>query len=140
MKKLNTILLVDDYDADNFIHRLVIERYGCAETIEVCRDGKQAIEYVNACIDEGRPLPDLIFLDINMPVMNGWEFLDAFEALSKDRDGGAVVVMLTTSLNPDDQAKAEGHEDVKAFTFKPLTEKSLNDVLLKFYPEAVKAG
>ncbi len=138
MKKLKTILLVDDYDADNFIHRLVVERYGCAEHIEVARDGKQAIDYLKSCIDKDQSLPELIFLDINMPVMNGWEFLEQFHHLRDSKPGGAVVVMLTTSLNPDDRARAESYPEVRSFTYKPLTESRLDELLKEFYPEARK--
>lgn len=138
MTKLKTILLVDDYDADNFIHRLVVERYGCAEHIEVSRDGKQALDYLTTCVEEDQPFPELIFLDINMPVMNGWEFLEHFHALQNDTSGSAVVVMLTTSLNPDDRARAESYPEVRSFTYKPLTESRLGELLREFYPEAVK--
>lgn len=138
MNKLKTILLVDDYDADNFIHRLVVERYGCAEHIEVARDGKQAMDYLRECVESDRALPELIFLDINMPVMNGWEFLEGFHALRGDKPGGAVIVMLTTSLNPDDRARAEGYPEVRSFTYKPLTESRLDELLRQFYPEACK--
>lgn len=140
MSKLNTILLVDDYEADNFIHRLVIERYDCAEQIEVCVDGKQALDFVQARIDAGEALPELIFLDINMPVMNGWEFLSAYESVGAGRDGGAVVIMLTTSLNPDDKARADEHPNVKGFVDKPLTQSRLNEVLGKYFPEVAKGG
>ncbi len=138
MNKLKTVLLVDDYDADNFIHRLVVERYGCAEHIEVCRDGKQALDYLRGCIERDNTLPELIFLDINMPVMNGWEFLEAFHELRDSKPGGAVVVMLTTSLNPDDRARAESYPEVRSFTYKPLTESRLDELLKEFYPEARK--
>lgn len=138
MNKLKTILLVDDYDADNFIHRLVVERYGCAEHIEVSRDGKQAIDYLKSCVANDKPLPELIFLDINMPVMNGWEFLEQFHTLRDSKPGGAVVVMLTTSLNPDDRARAESYPEVRSFTYKPLTESRLDELLKEFYPQARK--
>ena len=136
MKK---ILLVDDYDADNFLHRMVIEKYGCAEIIEICRNGSEALDYIKAGLAAGESLPDLIFLDINMPVMNGWEFLEAYEGLTDGRSGGTVVAMLTTSLNPDDRARAEKSADVKYFAYKPLTADKLTEILTKFYPESVRA-
>lgn len=135
MTKLKTILLVDDYDADNFIHRLVVERYGCAEHIEVSRDGKQALDYLKSCIEKDQPFPELIFLDINMPVMNGWEFIEAYDALDEDMRGGVVLMMLTTSLNPDDRARAEDKGCIADFVSKPLTRDSLANLLSKHFPD-----
>ena len=113
----------------------MIERSGCTDKIDVCRDGKQALEYVTACIENKTALPDLIFLDINMPVMNGWEFLEKFSTLHNGEPGGSVVVMLTTSLNPDDRARAEQYPEVRSFAYKPLTESTLNGLLEEFFAE-----
>lgn len=138
MAKLKTILLVDDCQATNFIHRLVIDNYGCAETVVECRDGAQALDYLRSGVDK-HPQPELILLDINMPVMNGWEFLEAYENLPSKQKAGVVVVMLTTSQNPDDRSKAEERGLVSEFTLKPLDEEKLEAVLKKYYPSAVRS-
>lgn len=134
MQKLKTILLVDDYEADNFIHQLVIDRYGCAETVDSVENGKQAMDYLTACVEEGRPLPDMIFLDINMPIMDGWEFLDAATAAGMLSEKCIVVAMLTTSRNPDDTQRAEQLGVAKTYVNKPLTRSILHKLLLEFYP------
>ncbi len=136
MQKLNTILLVDDYEADNFIHRLVIDRYGCAENVDSVGNGQQALDYLQACVDEGRRLPEMIFLDINMPVMDGWEFLEAATQAKLLSAECIVVAMLTTSRNPDDTKRAANLGIAKTYVNKPLTRSILHNLLLDYYPNA----
>ena len=69
-----------------------------------------------------------------MPAMNGWEFLDKYKKLSKERKVEIVVVMLTTSLNPDDKLKANEMPDISGFETKPLTTEKLNRILTKYFP------
>ncbi|MEN8718987.1 MAG: response regulator, partial [Oceanococcaceae bacterium] len=135
MNTLKTVLLVDDYEADNFIHRLALERLGCVEQVIGCNDGREALDCLHDRDRVGQPLPELIFLDINMPVMNGWEFLEEFEARYSAYSGGTVVVMLSTSLNPDDQARATRYSKVRSFIDKPLTKARLRELLGRLFPE-----
>lgn len=128
-KKLNCILLIDDDDAVNFIHNRVIQKSGCTENVAVARNGQEAIEYLTTAENGVFPQPDLIFLDINMPVMNGWEFLDAYEHLEKEQKGKELIVMLTTSLNPDDKEKAKNIAHINDFHPKPLNSENLNKIL-----------
>ncbi len=76
MNKLKRVLLIDDCKATNYIHRLVIEKYGCAEAVVEVNNGREALEYLTTEVDGSYPKPELVFLDINMPVMNGWQFLE----------------------------------------------------------------
>jgi len=139
-KKLNCILLVDDNDSDNFIHKRVIEKAGIANCIEIALNGKEALEFLVTKGKCGKPdssysQPDLIFLDINMPVMNGWEFLEAYQKLDDIQKGKVVIVMLTTSLNPNDMAMAEKNLGSGCFQYKPLTPEALSGIMQKHFPE-----
>ena len=128
-KKLNCVILIDDDEPTNFLHRRVIERYGCAERIEVFQEAQRALDFLSTTENGSYVKPELIFLDINMPGMNGWEFLQAYERLSEEQRAEIVVLMLTTSLNPDDKAQAESFDEVSGFLSKPLTKELLKEIL-----------
>jgi CheY-like chemotaxis protein len=133
--KLNCILLVDDDEPTNFLNKMVLENVDCAETIKVADSGQDALSYLEQTAPNGNPSsPDLIFLDINMPAMNGWEFLERYSSLERKHKANVVIVMLTTSLNPDDRAKASNIPDVSGFETKPLTPEKLQAILEKYFP------
>ncbi len=129
--KLNCILLIDDDEAVNFIHNRVIKKAGCTNDVVVARNGQEGIEFLTTKVDGKYPQPDLIFLDINMPVMNGWEFLAEYKKLEKEQKGRELIVMLTTSLNPDDKEMAKKIGDIDNFHPKPLDVENLNKILQK---------
>ena len=128
-KKLNCILLVDDDEATNFIHRLVIEETDCAENIIAIQRPEEALKFLTTKEHDNFPNPDLLFLDINMPRMNGWEFLDAYDKLPAEQKAKVVIVMLTTSSNPADIERARARGQLGGFMSKPLTSKMILDVI-----------
>lgn len=134
MTKLTEVLLVDDLPADNFLNRLLLQRMGVVEKISVALNGQEAIEYLTTPVDGALPDVELIILDINMPVMNGWEFLEAYEALPEEAKAKVVMMMLTTSMNPDDEARARGFSTIDSFSSKPLTEPALRAILAECFP------
>ncbi len=135
MKKLKNILLVDDDHATNFINKKVITNYGCTENITVFTNAEDAIAYLIRNAKEGNSQPDLIFLDINMPAMNGWEFLEEYKGLTDKEKAKIVVVMLTTSLNPDDYERAQANDEIDDFKNKPLTPQTLAEILKEHFAE-----
>ncbi len=134
-QKLNTILLIDHNPVDNSLCRMVIEDVGVAEHIVACHGGEEALTWLTTPYDGRYPQPELIFLDINMPRMNGWEFLERYHTLDASQKGKVIVVMLTTSLNPDDRDWADAHSDVNRFEPKPLTLDRLNRIIATYIPE-----
>ena len=127
MTQLNCIMLIDDNKIDNFFHERVIKKADAAKTIVSVESGQEALDYLKKV--NGNPRPDLIFLDINMPGMNGWEFLEQYKQLDKSLQSGMVVVMLSTSQNPDDKEMAKTHGILSDFKTKPLTKEMLADIL-----------
>ena len=133
--KLNCVLLIDDDRATNFLHEMILNDMGCADKIVAVEGAMEALDYLKSNVDGKHPQPDLIFLDINMPAMNGWEFLDEYEKLDDLEKGRFVLMMLTTSLNPDDRENANTLPIVAGFLSKPLTEEMVQDVLEKNFPD-----
>jgi CheY-like chemotaxis protein len=132
-RKLNCILLIDDDEPTNFLHKFVIEKTGFAEKCVTVQNGQEALDYLKREEDGKYPQPDLIFLDINMPRMNGWEFLDEYEKLEKAQKGNIVVVMLTTSLDPSDKEKAEKKIGINEFMSKPLTAENVEEIIKRYF-------
>lgn len=128
MEKLKSILLVDDDHSTNFYHRLVLRDADLAEQIEVCVNGQLALDYLNETLVSKGPLPEFIFLDINMPVMDGWEFLKAYDQLDDAIKKHCNIVMLTTSINPDDREEGLRQPNVKDFRNKPLTAEMVQEL------------
>ncbi len=137
MKKINCILLVDDNPADNEFHKIKITEAGVCNHIRFAYDGAMALEYIQNSAKDGNeeeyPKADLIFLDINMPRVNGFEFLEAYQQLDPKLKSEVVIVMLTTSLNPDDHVRAMNTKEVTEFHNKPLTEKSVRDLIELYF-------
>ena len=123
---LNEILLIDDDRSTNFLHQLILERAGICEKIEVKSSATQALEYLKRIEENGVKPPDLIFLDLNMPIKNGWEFLEDFQALHLAKP---PIVILSTSMNPADHRRAVEEEVVRGFWQKPLSEETLQEVI-----------
>lgn len=137
LPRLGTVLLVDDDVATNFLHRRVLKKLNCADRVVEVHDGKDALTFLTTKDQSGHcPKPQMILLDINMPAMNGWEFLQAYEQLSVSQRAGIVIVMVTTSINPDDSKRARSLPTVDDFLNKPLTMEALSEVVTRHFQAA----
>lgn len=129
-QKLKSILLIDDSPSANFMHQVILDEIECSENLEFKKNGKEAIEFLKDCHSE-ECRPDIIFLDINMPVMNGWDFLVQYEQLRRSAKKDPVIIMLTASQNPSDLTKAKSFEGVKEYMMKPLRKERILEILEK---------
>lgn len=127
--KLRSILLVDDDVATNFLHKLMVDESGCTDHVFIATNGKLAIEYVIDAIAGKHLKPSVIFLDINMPIADGWDFLDDFGKLDEQERSEIKIIMLTSSINPDDEDRARAYPYVTDFRQKPLSVEVLRDVV-----------
>jgi CheY-like chemotaxis protein len=123
-KKL--VMLVDDNDTDNFIHRRVLEMNGYCDEILVMNSGKSALEYLQNNQENLERIPQVIFLDINMPVVDGFVFLFDFDNFPDTLKDSCKIVILSSSDNKKDIDRIVDNEYVIHFITKPLTEEALN--------------
>lgn len=134
MKADLKVLLVDDDKATNLYNQYNLKKLGCCKSIDVALNGQEAIEFLTSKNEEGNhPQPHLIFLDINMPLVDGWEFLELYDQLSEEQKGDVIVVMLTTSVNQDDFKKAEANPHIKDFKSKPLTIDKMQELIESYW-------
>jgi CheY-like chemotaxis protein len=140
-KKLNCILLIDDDEATNFLNQLVIEQCGYVDKVIIKQSGREALEYLSSVSSENKMVtrPDVIFLDINMPAMDGWEFLEEYKKLNEEQKGKVMIVMLTTSLFKEDKERAVSVPEVSGYENKPLTKEKLESVM-EIYFKSVAAN
>lgn len=122
------ILLVDDSEITNRVHTLMFRKAGYDVQIETASDGLEALELLRAGLEQGRPCPDVLLLDLNMPRMNGFEFLDAYQAVPEPLRATIVLVMVTSSLLPRDKERAERNPYVRAFKIKPLDVDGVHEI------------
>lgn len=134
-KKVNCIMLIDDNPDDNYYHERVIKKYGAADIVITQDSGIDALNYLKAKNQHEHTHPNLILLDINMPEMNGWEFINEYKKLDKELQSKMIIVMLTTSENRDDIAINGNPEILADFKTKPLTKEMLDEILDKYYSE-----
>ncbi|MBT8409093.1 MAG: response regulator [Alphaproteobacteria bacterium] len=121
-----SVVIIDDDTVDQMMYRRVISRSGLFEDVTTFTMAAEALEYFKQ--HPGAHV-DLILLDINMPRMNGFEFLEAARASIDGGIGNPVVVMLTTSLDPRDLKRAEQFTEIQQYVPKPLTQETLSDVV-----------
>ncbi|GEO06697.1 response regulator [Adhaeribacter aerolatus] len=138
MKKLRSILLVDDNDTSNFLNERLLKRMAVTDEIKVLSNGKSAFEFLEKLNRAGRSSietkPELILLDINMPVVDGFEFLELYNQLDEQFRSDILVAILSTSNHPQDTSRAS---DFNAYyIIKPLTIEKVEALLSMHYAGA----
>lgn len=127
---INEILLIDDNNIDNYINKFIVERAKIGETITVKNSPIEALDFLK---NKEGGFPELIFLDIKMPEMDGFGFLEAYSKFPEAKKNNSNIVMLTSSHNAEDIRKADENPYVKKYLIKPLDVSKLNDVLKEVF-------
>ncbi|MDW3222857.1 MAG: response regulator [Paracoccaceae bacterium] len=132
---LGTILLVEDDTVTNLLHTRMIDRSGLVDHVDIATDGIAALEYLNDKTIKDAPLPEVILLDINMPRMDGFEFLQEYAKLdAAAQPVKPMIIMLSTSVLRADQERAEADPNVFRFISKPIHAEDIV-VFVKDYQE-----
>jgi len=129
MKKMTRILLIDDDTITNYINERLITKLGICKEVIVAHNGFEGLAWLRNIINQNNILPDLILLDINMPVMNGIEFLDAFKKFNFKAKRAVKILLLTTSANSQDMEKVKAL-GINGIVNKPLTEEKIRECLV----------
>lgn len=127
---LDLVMLVDDNDTDNFISKRIIEITKFSKGVEVKSSGKTALDYLKENQHDIEKIPSLIFLDINMPIVDGFVFLYEFEKFNELVRNKCKVIILSSSDNKRDIDKIVNNNHVIKFITKPLTEVALDEIKL----------
>jgi CheY-like chemotaxis protein len=141
-QQLDGVLLVDDDESANFLNRLVINRAQVTGKILSSLNGEEALQVLRHASSDGAANTTsaptlLILLDINMPVMDGWEFLSEYNATSHQEHQN-IIYVLSTSSNPADERRALETRNVSGYIQKPLTTAKLEGLIQRHFPQFLK--
>jgi two-component system, chemotaxis family, chemotaxis protein CheY len=120
-EKINRVMLVDDDEIHSNLCYELILRAGIANTITIFNDAEEALAYLRSGVHNPEELPDLIFLDINMPFMDGWDFLDAYEEFRPQIKKEIMLILLTSSVYKNDIEKAKQYKAVSEYIKTPIS-------------------
>lgn len=130
MSSLN-VFVVDDDDIYQFTLKVTLKSIPSVKSIRTFSDGAEVLDHIIANKDEFEALPDIIFLDINMPVMDGFQFMDEFIDLLPGLKKEIKVYLVSSSIDPKDMKKAQRIEAISDYLVKPLKSEDINDIILQ---------
>ena len=135
MKKLQSILIIDDDEVNNFICSKIIEEERIANKITATLGVNEALDFIQKGLNQETSLPDLILLDLNMPVLTGWDFLDSYQKMVPQLNKDIILVILSSSAFQDDINKAKQYKEVNAYKTKPITKQLLKDIKQEYFEQ-----
>jgi len=131
-KRIKKVLIIDDDEISNFITSSILEQSNKVDQIEVLMSADEGMNFLSKCIKSNQDMPDLILLDIKMPVKSGWDFLEDFKILDKEKTKNIKITMLSSSVYPDDVHKAQAYSEVSGYLSKPITTEKVDEIIEKY--------
>jgi len=129
MKKFENVCIIDDDHIFIYGIKRLMKEVNFGDDILVYDNGKVALNDLKLNSKAGKKLPSIIFLDLNMPIMNGWDFLDDFCKISESELNNTVVYITSSSVDPRDLVRIKSYSIVKNYILKPVTAKDLELIL-----------
>jgi CheY-like chemotaxis protein len=129
MKKVNTLCIIDDDSVYQFLTTKVVSESRLLDLIKVFSNGQEAIEFFRKAKTAPDELPDIIFLDLTMPVMDGWDFLGEYVSIQPQFEKKKRLFIVTSSIAPSDMIRARSISMVSDFIVKPVTKDKILHVL-----------
>lgn len=126
MKNINTACIIDDDSTYIFCLKRIMKTANFCNTIKVYNNGKHALDHLKYKMENQMELPDVILLDLNMPVMDGWQFLDQYMKIKKKKS--IPIYIVSSSIDPADKNKLSTYPEVTNFISKPIDKKKLNNI------------
>lgn len=130
--RIDKVLIIDDDEISNFITESILEQSNKVKEISVVMSADEGIKHLAKLASKGSNLPSLILLDIKMPVKSGWDFLNEYKNLDDIDRSKIIIVMLSSSVYPDDVHKANTFEEVAGYLSKPITLDKVEEVVEKY--------
>ncbi|MBL7682756.1 MAG: response regulator [Flavipsychrobacter sp.] len=128
--RIDIACLVDDDPVYIFATKKVMTMANFCNSFLVFNNGREALDSLIAIMQSGAKMPDVILLDVNMPVMDGWQFLDEFIKVKPLQK--TIIYIVTSSIDPEDIQRAKSYSEVSDYIVKPVTEKTLHNILSDF--------
>lgn len=125
----NYVLLIDDTKLDNFINRILIQQLRISQSIVEFQSAKEALGYLRMMGMENKPYPDYIFLDLNMPEMDGFQFIEQFEEVEYKEKESSKIIVVSSTVDPEEIRKVISNPRVHKFIEKPLTKDKLRELV-----------
>jgi CheY-like chemotaxis protein len=129
MHSIKNLLLIDDDEIFTFMTKKIIEKTNLTEQIKVFGNGKEAISFLDSVAGEPHLLPEVIFLDLSMPVLDGWGFLEEYIRLKPKFGKKIILYIISSSVSPQDHERAKSYNDVSDFIIKPMTREKFIDII-----------
>lgn len=131
--KIDSVLIIDDDEISNFITESILEQSNKVKSINIEMSADDGLSYLRKLAKKGpESFPKLILLDIKMPVKSGWDFLNEYQQMEAFKNSEIVIVMLSSSVYPDDVHKAKTYDEVSGYLSKPITLDKVEEVIEKY--------
>jgi CheY-like chemotaxis protein len=126
---MKTIALIDDDDTFIYLSKRILNKIDNIKQIEVFANGLDGLNYLKLNIDNPTLLPEIIFLDLSMPIMDGWQFLDEFINLKSKNLKKILIYICSSSISPYDISRAKSINEVTDYIIKPINKENFNKLI-----------